>query len=73
MSLIFLKPDKEYAYRRIARRNYKCSEGNHWILKGEHYIDDHINYIKRGRGGLGYKYWVRHIVCEGCWRAPINV
>lgn len=70
--IIFSRKGKEVAFRRMANKAYKCHEGNHRIEKGDHYVDDHINYIQRGRSGEGYKRWTRRIVCEGCWRAPVS-
>ncbi len=71
-NIIFGKRGKEVAFWREARKKYYCHECRKLILIGQRYIDDHINYIQRGRSGEGYKRWTRHIVCEGCWRAKIT-
>lgn len=71
-NVIFGKKGKEVAYWRRARRKYFCHECKKPIEEGGRYIDDRINYVQRGRSGEGYKRWTRHIVCEGCWRAPVS-
>jgi len=70
--VIFSKPTKEIANLRKANKRHICKECGSLIEKGEYYVDDHVNTIKRGRGGEGYKYWYRNKICQGCWRAPLS-
>ncbi len=74
MSLIFVKLNKEYVYRRRAVKKYFCRECHEPILVGEHYVEDHVSCVfRRRRIGEGYIRWRTDKICENCWRAPLNV
>jgi hypothetical protein len=72
LSLIFVKPTKEYAYRRKANKNHVCRECHSRISVGEHYVEDHLSRVYSSLSG-GRIRWFVWTVCENCWKAPINV
>lgn len=77
MALIFIKPQKEYAYRRLStKRQFGTDKSHHCsclIEKGDHYIEDYISKIVRNRSGQGCVLWFVYKVCENHWIAPLNV
>jgi len=60
---------KEYVVKRRASKLHRCHECKRFIEKGEEYYEDHISYARPNpRQGIGFVWWHRHVVCEGCWR-----
>lgn len=73
MSLVFCKPNVEYAFRRKAKRLHFCNECHRHIITGDHYVEDHVSKLVTKRSGRGVVLWFTYKVCENCWRAPLNV
>ena len=69
--VIFHKPKKEIAYLRKANKRHTCKECGSLIPKGDYYVDDHVNTVKRNRVGEGYLVWYRNKICQDCWKAPL--
>jgi len=68
---VMYKKGKEKVVKRRARKPFSCDECGCLIGIGEEYYDDHISYVQRRRSnGHGYIRWIRHIVCESCWKGP---
>jgi len=66
--ILILKPGKEYILLRKARKNFLCKECGKPILKGEYYIEDHINYLVPRRGAVPFKKWYVNRICVRSWR-----
>lgn len=71
VKLKVLSPKKEYIILRKAIKNHQCHECKEAIKKGDEYIEDHINYLKRKKGGEGFLWRVTNKICLKCWKGEI--
>jgi len=71
VNLLVLKPGKEYIILRKATKNYVCHECGKPIFKGEHYVEDHINYITKTWSDYVFKKHYVNRICLKSWKGPL--
>ena len=70
VDLLVLHPHKEHIILRKSIKTHQCHECHQIIPKGCFYVEDHINYPKRGKHD-GLLWFVTNKICLLCWKGEL--